>query len=857
MTDPLQIARDLYGLDATASPLPGELDLNFALTADGTRYVLKLHADAADLALEDAVLEHLRDEPAVPRLAGPTATANGYTVRLLSWLEGEPWAHTPGDMASLGRTVARVDRALADFTHPDMHRPHRWNLTNAPGVPALDHLPHQVIHNDANEFNVLVGPERAVSGLIDFGDVVYTARVCGLAIAGAYAMQGCADPARAVVPLVRGYHEVAPLTADELAVLFELMIARLRMSVAMAAQQSAEQPDNEYLLVSQAGVRALLDRLQHEDPQLAHFRFRDACGYEASPNARAIRQRLLKTEAHPVMDGDLAHAPVLDLGAEMPPVHGLAIGRYDEQRAIYTAPEFQTPDGRWRTRHMAVDIFGPAGAPVYAPLDGVVERRENRNQLGDYGGLLVIRHEGPFWTLHGHLDPETLASGEVRKGDVIARLGTPEVNGGWEPHLHLQLFTDLVGDLDGVALPEEADLFRSVCPDPNLLLGLPGGVSARSARTDLAERRRTVMSRALSLAYAEPLHIVRGEGAYLYDADDRPYLDLVNNVAHVGHCHPRVVEAGARQMAVLNTNTRYLHGSVIDYARRLAATLPDPLHVCFFVNSGSEANDLALRLARAHTGRDELHVLDHAYHGHLTSTIGLSPYKAPPPHARVTPLWELPAVDRPAALFAEPILGCAGQVVPPPGYLSAAFEAVRAAGGVCVADEVQTGFGRIGEHFWAFELAGVVPDIVTLGKPIGNGHPLGAVVTTPEIAASFLTGMEYFNTFGGNPVSAEIGLAVLDVIQDERLQAHALAMGERLLRGLRELDVVDARGHGLFLGVELASREQAAAVKEGLKARGILISTDGPNEDVLKIKPPLVISADDCDRVLEAMCDVL
>ena len=331
------------------------------------------------------------------------------------------------------------------------------------------------------------------------------------------------------------------------------------------------------------------------------------------------------------MDGDWASAPVLDLAGGMPPVEGLAIGRYDEERSIYIAPEFQTPGGRWRTRHMAVDLFAPAGTPVYAPFDGVVERRENRANAGDYGGLLVLRHEGPFWTLHGHLDPETLADGTVRAGEEIARLGSPEVNGGWEPHIHLQVFTDLVGNLDGVALPEEADLFRSVCPDPNLLLGLPGGVDARAARPDIAERRRSVMSRALSLAYQQPLHIVRGRGAYLYDADDRPYLDLVNNVAHVGHCHPRVVAAGARQMAELNTNTRYLHRSVIDYARALAATLPDPLHVCFFVNSGSEANDLALRLAYAHTGRDEVIVLDHAYHGHLSSTIAISPYKVSEP----------------------------------------------------------------------------------------------------------------------------------------------------------------------------------------------------------------------------------
>lgn len=864
-TDAARIAREHYGIDAVATPLPGELDLNFRLEAGGERYVLKLHEPREDLALEDAVLEHLRGEPAVPRLAGPTLAENGRTIRLLSWLDGRPWAQAPGDLTELGRTVARVDRALASFEHPLMRRPHRWNLENA--VDGLGHLPHQVIHNDANEHNVLVAPDGSIR-LIDFGDVVWSARVCGLAIAGAYAMQGQLDPARAVVPLVRGYHEVTPLREDELAVLFELMIARLRMSVAMAARQHAAAPDNDYLLISQTGVREALARLEGEDATLAHFRFRDACGYEASPKARRVRQSLAVASCAPVMEGDWASAPVLDLGAAMPPVDGLAIGRYDEERAIYTAPEFQTPDGRWRTRHMAVDLFAPAGTPVYAPLDGAVEVRENRDRLGDYGGLLVLRH-GDFWTLHGHLDPSTLASGEVRAGDEIARLGAPEVNGGWEPHLHLQLFTDLVSDLPGVALSDEADVWRSVCPDPNLLLGIPGGVAARPPRPDIAARRPVVMSQALSLAYAEPLHIVRGRGAYLYDASGREYLDLVNNVAHVGHCHPRVVEAGARQMAELNTNTRYLHGSVIDYARRLAATFPDPLHVCFFVNSGSEANDLALRLAAAHTGREDVIVLDHAYHGHLRSTIALSPYKfkdARPPRTHVAALPTEPgaleslqaAIDAPAAFYAESLQGCGGQIVYPSGYLSAAFEAVRAAGGVCVADEVQVGFGRIGSHFWGFELDGVVPDIVTLGKPIGNGHPLGAVVTTPEIAASFVTGMEYFNTYGGNPVSAEIGLAVLDVIADERLQARALELGERLLSGLRAFGVFeDVRGHGLFLGAECSSREEAARLKEGLKARGVLISTDGPNDDVLKIKPPLAISAEDCHRFLGALAELL
>jgi 4-aminobutyrate aminotransferase-like enzyme/Ser/Thr protein kinase RdoA (MazF antagonist) len=870
--DAQRMARELYGLEAAATPLPGERDLNFRLDADGSRYVLKVHHDAADLSLEDAVLEHLHDVAGVPRLAGPTTQHDGHTIRLLTWLDGHAWADAPGDLEDLGRTVARVDRALKGFDHPALHRPHRWDLRNASGLPRLDQLPHQLIHNDANEHNVLVAQDGRVEGLIDFGDVVYCPRVCGLAVACAYAMQGHADPARAIVPVVRGYHETTPLQTNELAVLFPLIRARLEMSVAMAGSAYAAAPHNDYLLISQSGIKDVLGKLAREDANLAHFRFRDACGYEGSPRSRELRNRLALTPAEPVIAGDWARAPVLDLTQdEMPPVAGLAIGRYDEERTIYRAPEFRTPDGRRRTRHMAVDLFAPAGTPVRAPYDGVVERRENRANQGDYGGLLVLRHDGPFWTLHGHLDPETLAEGRVKAGEEIARLGSPEVNGGWPPHLHLQLFTDLVADLPGVALSAEGDLWRSICPDPNLILGLPRGFDARPPRPDIAERRRTVMSRALSLSYRQPLQIVRGEGAHLYDQDGNAYLDLVNNVAHVGHCHPRVVAAGQRQMERLNTNTRYLHQSVIDYARRLAATLPDPLHVCFFVNSGSEANDLALRLATTHTGRDEVVVLDHAYHGHLSSTIALSPYKfkeARPPRTRVAKLPTEPRalesltgqLHRPAAFFAESLQGCGGQIVYPRGYLTQAFEAVRAAGGVTVIDEVQTGFGRIGEHFWGFELDGVTPDIVTMGKPIGNGHPLGAVVTTPEVAASFLTGMEYFNTFGGNPVSAEIGLAVLDVIQDERLQAHARDRGDQLLAGLAALGegtIRDVRGHGLFIGVELDSRERAAHVKEGLKARGVLISTDGPNEDVLKIKPPLVISREDCDRVIEALDAVL
>jgi 4-aminobutyrate aminotransferase-like enzyme/Ser/Thr protein kinase RdoA (MazF antagonist) len=430
----------------------------------------------------------------------------------------------------------------------------------------------------------------------------------------------------------------------------------------------------------------------------------------------------------------------------------------------------------------------------------------------------------------------------------------------------------------------------------------PATPPTRSAEEIVAVRRRH-LGRNLSLAYSEPLKITRGRGPYLYDAGGRRYLDLVNNVCHVGHCHPRVVEAAQRQMAELNTNTRYLHDNLAEYALRLTARLPEPLSVCFFVCSGTEANDLALRLARAYTGSKELVVLDHAYHGHSPSLVEISPYKCEGPggeglaaHAHKVPMPDpyrgphlgpyaglryadevraaIAAIERGGgrlgALIAEPLISCGGQVVPAEGFLPAAAELVRGAGGLLIADEVQVGFGRVGSHFWAFETEGVVPDIVTLGKPIGNGHPMAAVITTPAVAASFDTGMEFFSTFGGNPVSCAVGLAVLEVIEREGLQQHALELGVRFIAGLRALQerhplIGDVRGRGLFLGVELVrdrgtlepAGTEAGLVVNEMKWRGFLLSTDGPHHNVLKIKPPLVLQVHDVDATVAALDEVL
>ncbi len=421
--------------------------------------------------------------------------------------------------------------------------------------------------------------------------------------------------------------------------------------------------------------------------------------------------------------------------------------------------------------------------------------------------------------------------------------------------------------------------------------------------SQLLKARKRVIAPSMSPSYDTPLKILTGKGQYLYDYNGRPFLDLYNNVCHVGHCHPKVVKAGQNQMARLNTNTRYLYDELSEYAQRLCDTLPEELDTCFFVNSGSEANELALRIAQTVTGQKNMLVVDNAYHGHTSAMVNLSPYKfmgrggtgLPEPWVHVVPVADgyrgefkgsskesgvaygnqvgkiIESINTGiAGFFTESLLSCGGQVIPPKGYFETAFDHVRNAGGLCIVDEVQVGFGRCGSHFWAFEMQNVVPDIVVMGKPIGNGHPMAAVVTTKSIAKTFANGMEFFATFGGNPVSCAIGLAVLDVIENEKLQSHATDVGGRLLKGLKNLkskhDIIgDVRGVGLFIGIELVkdretlipATEKANEMVNRLKNRGILLGTDGPFNNVIKIKPPMVITSDDVDMFIRVFDDAL
>ena len=985
------LLRESYGLAGAISPLPGEHDLNYRIeTAGGAQYLLKLHApgDADDLAMQVAVLEHLAETAphlpvsrALPARTGATTVAveirGPRTARLLTWLSGDIWsrAATRGaeSVATLGRLLGELDRSLEGFAHAGARRTYAWDIGRAgmhletlrfiddaqkraavetilqrfaaTVLPRLETCPRQVIHNDANDYNVLLDAEGLVSGLLDFGDMVETFRVVEIAVAGAYALIGAADPVETVARLTAAYHAANPISETEAELVFDLVCTRYAVSMCMAAKQIRDNPENTYLLVSQEDVWRELQRLQRENRSLAIARIRDACGFAPVPHAPRI-ERWLERNAHDfaaVIRPGIAKPKVLalDLTATGPDWSALdadgaerlideqvaqasadfAIGLYGEDRAVYKGDAYETGSaGARRTVHLGIDLFAPAGEPVHAPFAGTVAFIHDDAVAFGFGPTVLLEHrtdEGDvFWTLYGHLSRQSvqkLSLGQpIAKGEAFATFGAAAENGNWSPHLHFQIVTDhlgLEGRMHGVGVRDHWQVWRGVSPDPSVVFGFstPASVIVARDKDFLVRERHRRIGRSLSIAYsAAPLKIVGGEGAHLIDEDGNRWLDMVNNVCHVGHCHPRVVKAAQAQMGRLNTNSRYLHDSLVEYSRRLAALFPDPLNVCFFVNSGSEANDLAIRLARAYTGNRDVITVDHAYHGHLSSLIDVSPYKFAgkggegcPPHVRVAEMPDLYrgrfrygdadagkkyAQDvrrqveglaaegrRPALFFSEGILGTGGQLPLPENYLKEAYAHVRAAGGLCLADEVQVGFGRVGSHMWAHETQGVVPDIVTMGKPIGNGHPMAAVVTTEAIAAAFANGMEYFNTFGGNPVSAEIGLAVLDVIRDERLMHHCKIVGDRLMDGARALAhrheiIGDVRGYGLFNGIELvrdretlepAAEELDFIIAEMKRKHRILLSSEGPHHNVLKVKPPAPFSAEDCDRFLAALDETL
>ncbi len=985
-----QVLKNLWGIEATLTRLDGEYDLNYMVT--GKRdYVLKVMRAGCQvdfIDLQCCAFDHIRNvasDVPVPEIIKLTNEAlyaqaddehgESRIVWLMEKIEGRVFAqwkpHSPDLLQKIGASVGAMDQALSSFQHPALQRDFKWNLTQAEWIgghldvieddtrrgliaeilqafqavkPVLEKLPNVAIHNDMNDYNIIIGGSlnktAHVSGLIDLGDMCAAPRVCDLAILAAYMVLDHPDPETAIAAVVKGYHSTYPLTAAEVDMIWPLLRMRLAVSVMNSTLMAKENPDDPYVVISQAPAWAFFEA-GNVNAGLITARLRTVCGLPVINAAPRITAWLDSERGNfaPIMGQDLSHAPMGSLSVENATVpqnpFGMTnqeavdidmdapvwLGYYAEPRLIYTDLAFR--NGPWkasnrRTVHLAVDVFMAAGTKIHAPMKATVEFSDDRKGHLDYGGMVILRHETTigdvFYTLYGHLDPNSLSQLKVgqavEKNEVFASLGVPEQNGGWSPHIHFQLAysTDGMGDdWAGVADPDELYLWCNLCPNPAALLNLPDKRTAypQTSKADVLTGRREKFGQNLKLTYTDPVMFLRGWKHHLFDEWGRPYLDAYNNVPHVGHAHPRIAAVATDQLKRVNSNTRYLHPSQIAFADKITEKLPDGLNVCFFVNSGSEANELALRLARAHTGGKDMITPDHGYHGNTTGAIDISAYKFNAKGGigqsdwvhlvdvaddyrgkfkRDDPMRAQKFADlidesinvitknngKLAGFIAETFPSVGGQIIPPIGYLASVYDKIRAKGGVCIADEVQTGLGRLGKYYFGFEQQNAVPDVVVLGKPIGNGHPIGVVITTREIADSFAKGPEYFSTFGGSNLSCRIGKEVLDIVDDEGLIENARIMGDKLLDGLRQLhgkyDIVgDVRGYGLFIGVDLvtdsASRipgiQIADYVKNRMRENRILMGTEGPKDNILKIRPPLTIEDNDVTMILTILDQVL
>ncbi|MCE7736708.1 MAG: aminotransferase class III-fold pyridoxal phosphate-dependent enzyme [Candidatus Heimdallarchaeota archaeon] len=802
-----------------------------------------------------------------------------------------------------------------------------------------------IIHGDANNYNVLVQNPSELSdkikfGLIDFGDFAYSSKIADLAIAIAYAILDKPNPIATMMQIVRGYSSKHQLQEKEIEILFSMILIRLCVSVTMSAHQRKLDPNNEYISISATPAWKALFYLKDISTNFVYYLIRSSCGYTAHPKSDEIIT-WLKSQSFESIFEDIDNYEIIDLSFGSLDIQGfqnadnlsyyskiieekskgidLVIGRYAESRLMYIHDSFEKVENEylsWRSVHLGIDLFKKTGTAIQAPMSGEVYRVSIHDDYLDYGPTVLLKHQidedTHFYTLYGHLMSSSIKNlhvGQIiKRGETFAKIGDVSKNGSWTPHVHVQIILDLLNyesSFPGVCSNAEKLIWLSLCPDPNLILNLVNSnVKDNIINTqEITELRGKHHSDALSISYQKPLHIVRGYAQHLYDVNGRRYLDAVNNVPIVGHSHPNVIRALTRQASVLNTNTRYLQEILVSYTKKLLSYFPEELEVCFFVNSGSEANELALRLAAVYTSRDDFIVLDHAYHGNTNATISISPYKfnskggkgkpsnvhvvaMPYPYRGkyqgentgskyaedVTSLVEQLQQNGtpPAAFIAESLPGVGGQILIPPNYFPKVYKSIRDSGGVCIADEVQVGFARMGSHYWGFETYGVVPDIVTLGKPIGNGHPMGAVITTRKIADAFANGMEFFSTTGGNTVSMAVGLSVLNVIEENNLQKNSKLVGEYLLNKLTEIGITtpiigDVRGRGLYLGIEVVkdkltkipAPDMSKYIVEQMKDRGVLLSVDGPDHNVIKIKPPLVFSIADANVLISTLTSVL
>ncbi|PZU86220.1 MAG: aminotransferase [Shinella sp.] len=947
-----EILKDHYRLEGTIRELGSQQDRNYLIDAGEARFVLKIcRAEYATVELEaqNAAMRHLGSLPGMPRIPQPVAApetgedilflsleGEDYQVRLLNFLEGESLTRrkylAPSVVAELGAVSARIAKGLEGFSHPGLQRDLQWDLRRAGPValhllksvtdqdrrdriakamisavkriqPLAPALRTQAIHHDITDDNVVARPDAGgrlmPDGVIDFGDVISGWLVADLAVTCTALLHHADGDPFFILPAIRAFQDIHPLNEAELRALWPLVVARAGVLVASTEQQLAIDPDNEYVIGNAGHEREMFEVATSVPFVLMETAILQLAGIadKALPAIGRLLPDIAPETIHltdlSVLSTELAENnwsdPEIDwrVLARAATETGAASTRYGEYRLSYTQPLSPRAPA---TFALHVDACVPAEAQAVAPFDGTL--------LKD-GHHLIL--SSPDIRLHldgleSPLEHETAVSA----GDPIGVVsGHPGSVGG----LRLQLCRDanLVPPL--FARPGHAAAWSRLAPSPSPLLGVDLDAPAPTSG-ELLEKRQKSFARPQKNYYAEPPQIERGWKEHMYDVTGRAYLDMVNNVTILGHGHPRLARAVGRQWSLLNTNSRFHYAAVAEFSDRLASLAPEGLDTVFLVNSGSEAVDLALRLAWAQSGARNIISLLEAYHGWTVASDAVSTSIADNPQALETrPGWVHPVTapntyrgpfrgasstadyvarveaalealdlvgEGLAGFICESVYGNAGGIPLPPGYLSEVYAKVRERGGVCIADEVQVGYGRLGHYFWGFEEQGVVPDIITIAKGMGNGQPLGAVITRREIADSLEKEGYFFSSSGGSPVSCVVGMTVLDIMRDEALQENARDTGDYLKSRLQALGqrfplVGAVHGMGLYLGLEFIrdretlepATEETAAICDRLLDLGVIMQPTGDHLNVLKIKPPLCLSRESADFFADMLEKVL
>jgi len=800
-------------------------------------------------------------------------------------------------------------------------------------------LRKHLIHNDLNDNNIIVSENLktpTILGLIDFGDCVRSQLINELAVTCTYGIIKSLTPLESAFHIIKGFNSKIKISEDEIDFLYDLILIRISISIVKSALNEKNNPSNKYLQVSKNDMLTIFDKWSKINRELATHFFRHACNFTANINEKkfyklisqkksSVNILFKKNEINKLENLDLSVSSkwlsnelINDIYSFEKKINqnlfSTYYGGYLETRAVYDSYDYEKLTDRGfenRTTHLGIDFWVEQKTSVHSIDDGIIKIITNDKTIKGYGGLIIIEHtieDLNYYSLYGHLSDQKKSKfniGDlVSKGEKIAEIGSPKENGGWSPHLHFQIMLtilDYENDFPGVCLQNEKEVWSSICPNPSLVLNIKYLSKNKIDEDILKKLRKKYLSANLKLSYDSPIYFVRGFNQYLYSNSGKKYLDTVNNIAHVGHQNVNIVKAAKQQIGILNTNTRYLHDEIISLSENLVSKFPKKLSKAYFVNSGSEANELAIRISNVYSNCDNYIIMQGGYHGNTNKTIEISNYKynSIGGRGKTNNIFEIPMPDKfrgkfrgknaeikyfnefekiiskakknnkkIGAMIVEPIISCGGQIELPGKFLKKCKKILEKENILLIVDEVQTGFGRVGEKYWGFQLHDVIPDIVTLGKPMGNGHPIGAVICTNEISRRFDNGLEFFSSFGGNTVSCMIANQVIKEIDSKKLQKNAYMTGKYLINGLNELAkkfpvIGDVRGKGLFIGVELVDpnlnprMDKAIYLVNRMKELGVLMSNDGLDKNVIKIKPPIIFSKIDVDRLLTLLKKVL